>query len=85
MEAHLDDSNMVAGHVRDGAAQDVASAEACLAVNGWVEEAAGIGIRYVHASARLCHSASYSHPKGHPDHLPVFFGVCHTRPGSTQS
>ena len=34
---HLDDSNMVARHVRDGAAQNVPGAESCLAVNGWVE------------------------------------------------
>ncbi|KAA6428732.1 MAG: hypothetical protein FRX49_01607 [Trebouxia sp. A1-2] len=41
---YLNDSNMVARHVRDGAAQNVPGAEACLAVNGWVEKSTGIGI-----------------------------------------
>ena len=79
---HLDDSNMVARHVRDGAAQNVPGAEACLAVNGWVEESAGIGIRYVHAGPRFCHPAGNPHPKGHPDHLPVLFRICNSSPAT---
>lgn len=75
---------MVARHVRDGAAQDVASAEACLAVYGRVEEAAGIRIRYVHAGACFCHPAGYSYPKWHPDHFPVLLWVRHTRPASIE-
>lgn len=85
VEVDLDDSNMVARHIRDRAAQDVASAEACLAVYGRVEEAAGIGIRYVHTGARFCHSAGYSHPKWDPNHLPVLLRVCYTRPVSHSS
>ncbi len=79
---HLDDSNMVARHVRDGAAQNVPGAEACLAVNGWVEKSTGIGIGYVHAGPKFCHPAGNPHPKGHPDHLPVLFRICDSSPAT---
>ena len=79
---HLDDSNMIASHVRDGAAQNVPGAKACLAVNGWVEKSTGIGIRDVHAGSRFCHPASNPHSEGDPDHLPVLFRICDSSPAT---
>ena len=79
---YLNDSNMVARHVRDGAAQNVPGAEACLAVNGWVEKSTGIGIGYVHAGPRFCHPAGNPHSKGHSYHFPVLFRISDSSPAT---